>query len=88
MIATDFGCGTGLLTLALQPYVERIIGVDSSPAMLAKLQEKVATGGFEGVETRLLAAEDASADGSLGRCDHQRDDLASHRGPPQTAANA
>ncbi len=41
MTALDFGCGTGLVTLALQPYVQRIIGVDSSPGMLAKLQDKM-----------------------------------------------
>ncbi len=58
MVAIDFGCGTGLLTLALQPAVGRIIGVDSSPAMLAKLQEKVEAGGSDSVETRLLRPDD------------------------------
>lgn len=54
MTAVDYGCGTGLVTLALQPAVQRIIGVDSSPAMLAKLQEKIAALGVTNVETRLL----------------------------------
>ncbi len=30
MDALDFGCGTGLVTLRLQPLVRTIIGVDSS----------------------------------------------------------
>jgi len=54
MTALDFGCGTGLVTLALQPYVQRIIGVDSSPGMLAKLREKMQALGITNVETRLL----------------------------------
>ena len=39
----DFGCGTGLVSLALQPHVHRIIGIDSSPGMLAVLDAKVRT---------------------------------------------
>ncbi|MHB9129642.1 MAG: class I SAM-dependent DNA methyltransferase [Armatimonadota bacterium] len=54
MTALDYGCGTGLVTLALQPYVQRIIGVDSSPGMLAKLQEKMQALGISNVETLLL----------------------------------
>jgi ubiquinone/menaquinone biosynthesis C-methylase UbiE len=51
MTALDFGCGTGLVTLALQPYVQRIIGVDSSQGMLAKLQEKMQALGVTNVDT-------------------------------------
>jgi len=54
MTALDFGCGTGLVTLALQPHVRRILGVDSSPAMLAKLQEKVQAMGVTNVDALLL----------------------------------
>jgi ubiquinone/menaquinone biosynthesis C-methylase UbiE len=36
MDVLDFGCGTGLLTLALQPFVRSITGVDSSQGMLDK----------------------------------------------------
>lgn len=54
MTALDYGCGTGLVTLALQPHVQRIIGVDSSPGMLAKLQEKMQALGITNVETLLL----------------------------------
>lgn len=51
MTVIDFGCGTGLVSLALQPYVDRIIGIDSSPGMLAVLNEKVRQLGITNVET-------------------------------------
>jgi len=41
MDVLDFGCGTGLLTLALQPLVRSITGVDSSPGMLDVFQKKI-----------------------------------------------
>lgn len=41
MDALDFGCGTGLLTLELQPAVRSITGIDSSPGMLDMLKSKV-----------------------------------------------
>ena len=36
----DFGCGTGLVTLALAPMVGSITGADTSTGMLAALEEK------------------------------------------------
>jgi cyclopropane fatty-acyl-phospholipid synthase-like methyltransferase len=36
----DFGCGTGLLALALAPRVGTMAGADTSPAMLGTLAEK------------------------------------------------
>ncbi len=41
MDVLDFGCGTGLLTLGLQPFVRSITGVDSSQGMLEVLSTKV-----------------------------------------------
>jgi ubiquinone/menaquinone biosynthesis C-methylase UbiE len=41
MDVLDFGCGTGLLTLALQPFVRSITGVDSSFGMLDVFQTKI-----------------------------------------------
>ena len=38
----DFGCGTGLITLALQPLVKDITGADSSTGMLETLDGKIA----------------------------------------------
>lgn len=40
MNALDFGCGTGLLTLLLQPHLRSITGVDSSRGMLDVLERK------------------------------------------------
>jgi len=51
MDVLDFGCGTGLLTLHLQPKVRSITGVDSSEGMLAVLRSKVAQGKLPNVRT-------------------------------------
>ena len=53
----DFGCGTGLVTLRLQPLVRSITGMDSSRGMLGVLQDKVKRGGFSNVRTRFLDLE-------------------------------
>ena len=45
MKAFEYGCGTGLLSFALQPYLAHITLADSSPGMLAVLQEKIAASG-------------------------------------------
>ena len=50
MVALDFGCGTGLVTLHIQPFVKRISAVDMSPAMLSVLREKTDRSGIENVE--------------------------------------
>ncbi len=50
----DFGCGTGLLTLALQPLVGRVIGADTSPGMLDVLRAKVRDRNLGNVEAVLL----------------------------------
>ena len=42
MEVLDFGCGTGLLTLQLQPFVRSITGVDSSRGMLDIFNAKIA----------------------------------------------
>lgn len=55
--ALDFGCGTGLLTLKLQPFLKSITGVDSSPGMLAMLESKVATQALDNVRTRFVDFE-------------------------------
>jgi ubiquinone/menaquinone biosynthesis C-methylase UbiE len=43
MDVLDYGCGTGLLAMQLQPHVHSVCGADSSPAMVAVLQDKIAT---------------------------------------------
>ena len=52
MDVLDFGCGTGLLTLALQPFVRTITGVDSSQGMLDVLNGKIASQCLSHVQTR------------------------------------
>jgi ubiquinone/menaquinone biosynthesis C-methylase UbiE len=47
----DYGAGTGLVTLKLQPYVGSILAMDSSPGMLATLKTKLATSQITTVET-------------------------------------
>lgn len=42
MEVLDFGCGTGLVSLGLQPLVRSVTGVDSSQGMLTVLKAKVA----------------------------------------------
>jgi tRNA (cmo5U34)-methyltransferase len=53
----DFGCGTGLLTLALQPLVRSVTGADTSSGMLDVLRKKVHELGLANVGTTLLNPE-------------------------------
>lgn len=57
MDVLDFGCGTGLVTLRLQPLVGTITGADSSPGMIEKLREKCASQGITNVRTQLVDFE-------------------------------
>jgi tRNA (cmo5U34)-methyltransferase len=57
MDVLDFGCGTGLLTLALQPLVRSVTGADASSGMLDVLRQKVQAQGLANVETILLDPE-------------------------------
>jgi len=53
----DFGCGTGLLTLNLLPYVRTITGIDNSQGMLDVLNAKIRTQDLGNVRTRLVDLE-------------------------------
>lgn len=57
MDVLDFGCGTGLVTLKLQPLVKTITGVDSSEGMLGVLEGKVRAQGLANVNTRFVDLE-------------------------------
>lgn len=57
MDALDFGCGTGLVTLRLQPLVRTITGADSSPGMLEKLRQKFNEQGIANGRTQLVDFE-------------------------------
>ncbi len=37
----DLGCGTGPMTAAIAPFVDRVIAVDNSPAMLAAARRRI-----------------------------------------------
>ncbi len=49
MNVMDFGAGTGLLTLYIQPYVKHIDAVDNSEGMLSVLKEKIEKAGIENI---------------------------------------
>lgn len=57
MDVLDFGCGTGLLTLRLQPFVHSITGVDSSQGMLDVLNTKIKILNLTNVKTCFLDIE-------------------------------
>ena len=57
MDALDFGCGTGLVTLQLQPLVGTILGADSSQGMLTVLADKIKTLGLANIRTTLVDFE-------------------------------
>jgi ubiquinone/menaquinone biosynthesis C-methylase UbiE len=62
MNVMDYGCGSGLVTMRLQPMVKSIVGVDSSTGMLDVFQEKINNSGFKNVSCQLANLED---DGSV-----------------------
>ncbi len=47
----DYGAGTGLLTLNLQPRVASLVALDSSKGMLEKLAQKLQKSGIDSVQT-------------------------------------
>ncbi len=57
MDVLDYGCGTGLIALRLQPQVRSVCGADSSPAMIAVLEDKIATLKPGNVSTQLVDLE-------------------------------
>jgi ubiquinone/menaquinone biosynthesis C-methylase UbiE len=63
MDVLDFGCGTGLLTFALQPFVRSITGVDSSQGMLNVFKTKIKEQNLSNVKADHLDLDK----GSFGR---------------------
>lgn len=57
MDVLDYGCGTGLIAMQLQPHVHSVCGADSSPAMVAVLQDKIATLKPDNVSAQLVDFE-------------------------------
>jgi 2-polyprenyl-3-methyl-5-hydroxy-6-metoxy-1,4-benzoquinol methylase len=64
MEALDYGCGSGLVTLGLQPFVGRITGADSSQGMLEVLKRKVQERGITNVAAKFIDLEQQRLDGS------------------------
>ena len=67
-VVGDLGCGTGLATSALAPYVGQVIGVDGSEEMLAAAKTRV--GAVRNVEWRVgtleaLPLKDATLDAAV-----------------------
>ncbi len=54
----DYGCGSGLVTLRLQPLAGTVTGMDSSRGMLEVLQGKIERQGLRNVKTRLADLEE------------------------------
>lgn len=54
MRVLDFGCGTGLVTLALAPLVNEVIAADSSQGMLEQLSGKLMDTGISNVRPFLI----------------------------------
>jgi len=54
MDVLDFGCGTGLLTFALQSFVRSITGVDSSQGMLDVFKTKIKEQNLNNVKANYL----------------------------------
>ena len=57
MDVLDFGCGTGLVTLQLQPFIHSITGVDGSHGMIDILKQKIEERNLTNVKTRLIDME-------------------------------
>ena len=49
----DYGAGTGLLTLCIQPFVAEITALDTSDGMTAELRRKLSAAHIENVEVSL-----------------------------------
>jgi SAM-dependent methyltransferase len=67
-VVADLGCGTGAVAARLGPYVQRVIGIDNSAAMLKAAKRRVEA--LENVDLRkgdlgALPIDDASCDAAL-----------------------
>lgn len=61
MDVLDFGCGTGLVSLRLQPLVHSVTGVDSSKGMLDVFKAKIESRNLTNVKIQYLDIEQGYA---------------------------
>ncbi len=54
MRVMEFGCGTGLVAMALHHKVAELVAVDSSPEMLNQLKEKIKKQGVQNIRPVLV----------------------------------
>ena len=54
MDVMDFGCGTGLLTLQIQPFVNSVTGIDNSEGMIKVLNSKITALELNNVKSLLV----------------------------------
>lgn len=70
MTVADVGTGTGFVAAGIAPRVEKVIGIDNSPAMLEMARENLRSLGIENVELSTgditaLPLEDSSVDAAF-----------------------
>ncbi len=60
MDAMEYGCGTGLVGIAISPAIKKLTAIDTSPGMLEVLEQKISTEALENIRTLRcdLLAED------------------------------
>ncbi len=54
LTALEYGCGTGLLSFELQPYLGHLTLADSSSGMLAEVNKKIEAGGIKNMSALKL----------------------------------
>jgi 2-polyprenyl-3-methyl-5-hydroxy-6-metoxy-1,4-benzoquinol methylase len=54
MTAMEFGCGTGLISMALAPMIKQVLAVDMSENMLTVFNEKIKQNNIDNISTRQL----------------------------------
>lgn len=66
MDVMDYGCGSGLIAMYLQPHVKSVVGVDSSKGMIEVFQDKIKESGVQNVSAQLAdLEEDGKVDGKF-----------------------